>query len=76
MTASRPDGLAPLSLRPLPRPTGLRSLVRTAAVSLNRGALVNAREAVWEGQLRAWQRRQAGQALDAVRPAPPVRRRA
>ncbi|MFP5219741.1 MAG: hypothetical protein ACLGIG_08385 [Actinomycetes bacterium] len=76
MTASRPDRLAPLSLAPLPRPTGLRSLVRTAAVSLNRGALVNAREAVWEAQLRAWQRRQAVQALEAARPAPPARRHA
>lgn len=74
MTASRPDGLAPLSLRPLPRPTGLRSLVRTAAVQLNRGALVNARDAVWQGQLRAWERREAEQALDAGHP--PARSRA
>ena len=75
-SAQRPDGPAPLSPTPLPVPTGLRSLVRAAAVSLHRGALVNARDAVWEGQLRAWQRSQAMQALDAAEPVEPVRRHA
>ena len=76
MNAQRLDGPAPLSTTPLRRPTGLLFLMRTAAVSLHRGALVNARDAVWEGQLRAWQRTQARQALEAAARVEPARRRA